>query len=184
MVRSYVERDYRRLFEKYNYGTTIWAPLCGGVLTGKYNDGEIKEGVRYENEVSKSYMWDSYFGDNVKDKTLAILKGLKEYSEELGVTQAQLALAWTLVNKDVSTCLTGATKLSQFESNLKGLKLASEWTPEHEARMRSILTNDPEPRINWQKFQPYKQRRDISITYGLQLGKVEQKRNPITSKIE
>jgi aryl-alcohol dehydrogenase-like predicted oxidoreductase len=103
LTRDHVEKDYRRIFERFGYGTTTWSPLCGGILTGKYNDGTIEEGNRYESEFMKAFSWDRYMGDNVKGKTLEILKGLKEYSEELGVTQAQLALAWVIVNKDVST---------------------------------------------------------------------------------
>jgi aryl-alcohol dehydrogenase-like predicted oxidoreductase len=37
--RDLVEKEYRRLFSEYRYGTTIWSPLAGGILTGKYNDG-------------------------------------------------------------------------------------------------------------------------------------------------
>lgn len=40
-----MEVDYLRLFKHYNYGTTIWSPLAGGMLTGKYNNG-IPEGSR------------------------------------------------------------------------------------------------------------------------------------------
>jgi aryl-alcohol dehydrogenase-like predicted oxidoreductase len=39
MIRQRMEVDYKRLFDKYGYGTTVWSPLLGGVLTGKYNDG-------------------------------------------------------------------------------------------------------------------------------------------------
>jgi len=39
LARNTVDRDYGRLFDYYNYGTTVWSPLAGGLLTGKYNDG-------------------------------------------------------------------------------------------------------------------------------------------------
>ena len=48
-----------------------------------------------------------------------MLKGLAEVAEELGCAQAQLALAWTIVNRDTSTCILGATKTAQIEENLK-----------------------------------------------------------------
>ena len=47
--RDLVEKDYRRLFSEYRYGTTIWSPLAGGILTGKYNDGNVPAGSRYDN---------------------------------------------------------------------------------------------------------------------------------------
>jgi aryl-alcohol dehydrogenase-like predicted oxidoreductase len=47
LVRDAFEKDYRRLFSEYKYGTTIWSPLAGGILAGKYNDGVAPEGSRY-----------------------------------------------------------------------------------------------------------------------------------------
>jgi len=51
--RTRFECEYGRLFEKTGYGTTIWSPLCGGLLTGKYLSGEAKEGSRYSTEMFK-----------------------------------------------------------------------------------------------------------------------------------
>jgi len=39
--RDKFEKEYRYIFNEYKYGTTIWSPLAGGILTGKYNDGAI-----------------------------------------------------------------------------------------------------------------------------------------------
>lgn len=36
-----MEIDYRHLFEAKKLGTTIWSPLASGILTGKYNDGQV-----------------------------------------------------------------------------------------------------------------------------------------------
>jgi aryl-alcohol dehydrogenase-like predicted oxidoreductase len=48
LVRERFEKEYRRIFSEYKYGTTIWSPLAGGILTGKYNEGNIPEGSRYD----------------------------------------------------------------------------------------------------------------------------------------
>lgn len=45
--REKFEKEYRRVFSDYGYGSTIWSPLAGGILAGKYNDGNIPEGSRY-----------------------------------------------------------------------------------------------------------------------------------------
>jgi aryl-alcohol dehydrogenase-like predicted oxidoreductase len=50
--RTRFECEYGRLFEKTGYGSTIWSPLCGGLLTGRYLSGEAKEG-RYSTEMFK-----------------------------------------------------------------------------------------------------------------------------------
>ena len=46
-IRQKMEVEYVPLFEKRGYGTTIWSPLAGGYLTGKYNDGKVPVGTRY-----------------------------------------------------------------------------------------------------------------------------------------
>lgn len=48
MWRDRFEREHKPLFERRNIGTTIWSPLAGGFLAGKYNDGLIPEGSRAE----------------------------------------------------------------------------------------------------------------------------------------
>ena len=47
-VRDRFEADYARLFDIHRYGSTVWSPLCGGILSGKYNEGDIPEGTRYD----------------------------------------------------------------------------------------------------------------------------------------
>ena len=174
MIRGAVESQYIKLFEKYGLGTTIWSPLGGGMLSGKYNDGNIPEGSRFDvSDMFKDFSWNKYIGDDKREKTIGILKGLKETAEELGVTQAELALAWTIVNKDVSTCIIGASRLSQMESNLKAVELATKWTPELEEKLAGILNNQPPSTISMLTFQPYPARRPNRIKYDMELGKLE-----------
>jgi len=70
MNRDRMEREYLPLFERHNMGTTIWSPLAGGILTGKYNDGNIPEGSRVELMYKKgghlSMRADEYFGEDKK----------------------------------------------------------------------------------------------------------------------
>ena len=57
LVRQVFENDYRFLFSEYKYGTTIWSPLAGGILAGKYNDGNIPEGSRYDQHKAIDFIW-------------------------------------------------------------------------------------------------------------------------------
>ena len=87
--RNIVEKDYRRLFAEYKYGTTIWSPLAGGILTGKYNDGNIPEGSRYDKH--KDFLkdtWNGVFGESKKEDTIRKLTALADLAKELGFTQA------------------------------------------------------------------------------------------------
>ena len=55
------------------------------------------------------------------------MKALEQIAKDAGFTQAQLALAWCMANKDVSTVLLGFTKVSQVDENLKALELYEKW---------------------------------------------------------
>ena len=57
LSRDRFENEYRRLFSENKYGTTIWSPLAGGILAGKYNDGVIPEGSRYDNHKMLDGIW-------------------------------------------------------------------------------------------------------------------------------
>ena len=133
LVRDRFENEYRRIFSESKYGTTIWSPQAGGILTGKYNEGVIPEGSRFENHKKLlDPTWQKYFGEGKREGTLKKLKGLGDIAKEAGFTQGQLALAWAIANGDVSTCILGFSNVSQVEENLKALELYYKWTPELE----------------------------------------------------
>jgi len=166
LVRDNVEKNLRKPFEEYRYGTTIWSPLAGGILTGKYNDGTAPKGSRYDKEAyAINIVWPKYFGEKTKEKTISTLKGLEELANELGCTQAQLALAWTIINGDISTCIFGATKVSQIEDNLKAVDVAQKWTPEIEEKLEKVLGNQPEPAMDWNTFTPKVPRRQEALDW-------------------
>jgi len=162
--RERFEGEYYRLFDEYRYGTTIWSPLGGGLLSGKYNDGVIPAGSRFDNHKAMfDSTWQKYLGPEKKESTMAKLNALANIATELGFTQAQLALAWAIANKDVSTCILGFTKLSQVEENLKAVELLKLWTPDIEKRIREILSNDPAGVREFRTWGSMKLRRDVHI---------------------
>lgn len=166
LVRENFEKNLRHPFENYRYGTTIWSPLAGGILTGKYNAGTVPEGTRYsDNPFAKNVVLAKYFGDKVKDKNLTILNGLKEIADEQGCTMAQLALAWAIVNKDVSTCIYGATKISQIEDNFGALDVANRWSEELEKKINDLLDNEPAAAMDFNQWKPREPRRGIRVDY-------------------
>jgi len=115
LVRQKFEVEYGDLFDRYKMGSTIWSPMCGGVLSGKYIGG-VPEDSRNQDVEMKKFFWDPYYGPNGEKKGQldATLKGLKEIAESLGTSLPVLALAWTLKNKDVSSCLIGASKVNNW----------------------------------------------------------------------
>jgi voltage-dependent potassium channel beta subunit len=163
LVRKRFEGEYAHLFAETGYGTTIWSPLAMGLLTGKYDSGEIPEGSRFSLQEYLGSYFKKYFGEGEKEKTQAKFAALKEIATELGGTQAQLALAWACANKDVSVALCGFTKMEQFEDNIGALKMLEKWTPEIEARVNAILNNAPEAEINFRERVPIPNRRVIQL---------------------
>ncbi len=143
--RTRVEQEYAPLYRDFGLGTTIWSPLASGLLTGKYNDG-IPEDSRLALE---DYDWlrDAVLREEWLDK----VRALAPIADDLGCTQAQLALAWCLTNPDVSTVITGASRPEQVEENMQALDVVDQLTPEVMDRIESALDNKPEPPQNWRR---------------------------------
>ena len=163
LSRDNFEHNQRRTFSDYGYGSTIWSPLAGGILAGKYNDGVIPEDSRYANHKNLDNIWTKYMGDKAREGTLVKLRALADIAKDLGYTQAQLALAWAIANRDVSTCILGFTRLSQVEENLKALELYHKWNEEIEKRVEAALGNAPETTMDWRSWKPLEQRRSQAL---------------------
>ena len=88
LARENFEKNYRRIFAEYKYGSTIWSPLAGGILAGKYNDGNIPEGSRYSQHQNLDPIWQKYMGEKNRENTLKKLNQLGDLAKELGYTQA------------------------------------------------------------------------------------------------
>ena len=119
--RKRFEIEYKPIFEKYGMGTTTWSPLASGALTGKYLEG-IPEGSRaYLDgyEWLKKSMVESERGQERMTKVAA----LAPIAEEMEVKLSNLAIAWCLLNENVSTVILGASKVEQLEENLKSTEV-------------------------------------------------------------
>jgi voltage-dependent potassium channel beta subunit len=117
--RERVEREYAPLYEQFGMGTTIWSPLASGLLAGRYNEG-IPDNSRL---AQPGYEWlrETVLGSG--RERVERVRHLAPIAQELGVSQAQLALAWCLANPHVSTVLLGASRREQLEQNLAALEL-------------------------------------------------------------
>jgi voltage-dependent potassium channel beta subunit len=130
--RKRVEQEYARLYADTGLGLTTWSPLASGLLTGKYQAG-IPEGSRGAME-NMAFLRD---GLTNRAKNEAVAK-LQPIAAELGGSLAQLALAWVAKNPNVSTVITGASKLAQLQQNLGALALLDKLTPEVMARIDAV----------------------------------------------
>jgi len=131
--RKRFEIEYAPVFEKYKMGATTWSPLASGALTGKYLKG-IPEGSRAS---LKGYEWlketmvESERGQRRMEKVSKLLP----VAQELGVSLSRLAIAWCLLNKNVSTVILGASRTEQLEENLSALDILPLLTEEVQTRL-------------------------------------------------
>jgi len=147
LVRDRVEKEYRWLYAEHGLGLTVWSPLKGGILTGKYNDVEAPPpGSRLvEGDGKLAYVTNfaKTWGNETWNQNLAVVAKLKPIAEELNVTLAQLALAWALKNPNVSSLITGASRPEQVYENVKAVEVVKRLTPEIIERIEAAAGNKP-----------------------------------------
>ncbi len=131
--RERFEREYARLFRDYHYGSTTWSPLASGLLTGKYNNGIPKD----SRGTLKGYGW--LRGHLTDENNLSKVRALEPVAKELGCSLAQLAIAWVLKNPNVSTVITGASRVEQVRENMQAEQVAQKLTPEILSRVDEIF---------------------------------------------
>jgi aryl-alcohol dehydrogenase-like predicted oxidoreductase len=116
LLYRYPERNLFPATEAEGIGNVVFSPLAHGMLTGKYKPGEAPpEGTRAASDDTNSVMKALYWTEDNKRKGQQLVK----IASEMGVTAAQLSIAWCLKNPAVTSVITGVTRLSQAEDNLK-----------------------------------------------------------------
>jgi len=145
LVRERVEKEYRWLYEAHGLGLTIFSPLKGGVLTGKYNGTTAPPPGSRLAESEDGYVKGlrKTLGDDTWTRQLEQTAALKPIADDLGITTAQLSLAWILKNPNISSMITGASRPEQVRDNVRALAVADKLTPEVLERIENALDNQP-----------------------------------------
>lgn len=110
VYRDRVEKQILPVTQPRGIGLVPFSPLAMGLLTGKYDDS-IPDDSRFYRE---PWAKDRY----INDANIERVRRLKPIADELGITRAQLALAWLLREPGVSSVITGATRVAQVEDNV------------------------------------------------------------------
>ena len=138
LVRRIVEDEIAPLADDLGLGIVTWSPLRSGLLSGKYNSG-MPGGARLSIE---RYNW---LRGIINDADVAKVRQLAGVAGDLGVSLPQLAIGWLLRVTQVSSVITGATRVEHVHENVKALTVPAMLTPEVLGRIESILGNAPEP---------------------------------------
>lgn len=124
MLWRVIEPDVVPTCDRLGIGQIVWSPIAQGVLTGKYLPGQpVPEGSR-ATDPNGARMISRFLTDDV----LTRVQQLRPIAEDLGLSLAQLAIAWTLQNPNVSAAIIGATRPEQVTENVKasGVRLDPE----------------------------------------------------------
>ena len=123
LLRRKIESEVRPACEREGLSQIVFSPLAQGVLSGKYSGGAKPSGSRatdaQRNQFMRAYL---------EPETLARVDRLQPIANELGISLAQLALAWCLRKPSIASVIVGATRASQLEENVKasGIEIPAE----------------------------------------------------------
>ncbi len=117
MFNRYIEKEVMPICEREGMGLAVFSPLAQGVLTGKYKKGQEipKDSRAADDKISNFVKW------MLNDDTLDKVEQLQVVASDHGLSIAQLALAWILAHKAISSVIIGASKPEQIEENVKAV---------------------------------------------------------------
>ena len=113
-----IEKEVIPVSEKYGIGQVVFSPLAQGVLTGKYRGGVIPEDSRGANEEINQWVKELIAGG-----VLERVDQLEDIARELGISLAQLSLAWILRESNIASALVGASRPEQVDENVKAVEV-------------------------------------------------------------
>jgi len=119
LLERTVERELIPVARDQGMTVLAWSPLRGGLLTGKYlpeNEPAESKDARLTTEMMKGFA-------TVDDAGLRTVREVVALAKEMGITPAQIALAWLRHRSVPVIPIIGARKLTQLEDNLKSLEV-------------------------------------------------------------
>jgi aryl-alcohol dehydrogenase-like predicted oxidoreductase len=142
MLWRVIEQEVVPTCAELGIGQIVWSPIAQGVLSGKYFPGQpAPAGSRATDDKGGANMIKRWMDDDV----LTRVQQLRPVADELGLTMAQLAVAWVLQNDNVSAALVGASRPEQVAENVKaaGVRIPAEAMTRIDEALGDVVTDDP-----------------------------------------
>ncbi|WP_326821256.1 aldo/keto reductase family protein [Streptosporangium sp. NBC_01639] len=141
MLWRVIESEVVPLSEKEGLSQIVWSPIAQGVLTGKYLPGQPPPAGSRATDPSGG----NFISRMLNDDVLTRVQDLKPIAADLGLSMAQLAVAWVLQNQNVASAIIGATKPEQVRDNVKasGVKLDAEVLKKIDDVLGPVIERDP-----------------------------------------
>jgi aryl-alcohol dehydrogenase-like predicted oxidoreductase len=142
MLWRIIEDEVVPTCKELGIGQIVWSPIAQGVLTGKYQPGQQPPaGSRATDDKGGANMIKRWMSDDV----LTRVQQLRPVADDLGLTMAQLAVAWVLQNDNVSAALVGASRPEQVVENVKaaGVRIPEDAMKRIDDTLGDVVTRDP-----------------------------------------
>ncbi|UAJ81187.1 aldo/keto reductase family protein [Leifsonia sp. ZF2019] len=147
MLWRVIEKEVVPASAELGISQIVWSPVAQGVLTGKYTPGEQPPaGSRAADEKGGANAIKSFLRDDV----LTAVQRLRPIADELGITMAQLAVAWVLQNPNVAGAIVGASRPEQVASNAAaaGVRLSGDVLARIDEAIGDVAETDPAQTIS------------------------------------
>ncbi|PZE28084.1 MULTISPECIES: aldo/keto reductase family protein [unclassified Curtobacterium] len=142
MLWRVIEGEVVPTSEQLGISQIVWSPIAQGVLTGKYQPGQpLPEGSRATDEKGGAQMISRWMRDDVLER----VQQLQPIAQELSLSMAQLAVAWTLQNDNVASAIIGASRPEQVHDNAgaAGVRIPAEALARIDEVLGDVVERDP-----------------------------------------
>jgi aryl-alcohol dehydrogenase-like predicted oxidoreductase len=142
MLWRVIEEKVIPASERAGMGQIVWSPIAQGVLTGKYLPGKPPPAGSRATDPSGS----QFIAGFLRDEVLTRVQKLKPIAQEAGLSMAQLAVAWVLQNRNISSAIVGASRPEQVRDNVKasGVKLDAAVMKKIDELLGEVVVRDPQ----------------------------------------
>ena len=142
MLWRVIEEEVVPASRELGVSQIVWSPIAQGVLSGKYKPGQAPPaGSRATDDKGGAQMIERF----MRDEVLEAVQKVVPVADEMGLTMAQLAIAWVLQNDNVATALVGASRPEQVGENVKasGVQIPAELMTRIDETLGDVVERDP-----------------------------------------